>query len=155
MAGGIPPGLAQGKPSPAGREARWTIGVYFAIEAGDEEEARAALGHALAGLEPDLPLRGQPVIRPRHHGVPDNIWIAEVHPDLTQLQVIDPDDAKTRCSFVHGHFPAGVTWAVPQNSEREAKREWPQDIWQRQPGEDALLHPEVRGVLIFCKEKTS
>jgi hypothetical protein len=40
------------------------------------------------------------VIRPRHRHIADDIWIAELHPDLTRLQEIDPDDANTRCSFV-------------------------------------------------------
>jgi hypothetical protein len=137
--------------SPAGREARWRLFARFAIEAPGEEEARAVLGQALAGLEPALSLRGEPVIRPRHRRISDGMWIAEVQPDLTQLQVIDPDDAKTRCSYVTGHFPGGVTWAVPQRTERQARYEWPADIWQWQPGrDDVLLHPAVRAVMIFC-----
>ena len=108
-------------------------------------------GIRLAELEPGLLLGGGPVIRPRYRRVPDKIWVADLEPDLTHLQEIDPDDAKTRCSFVAGHFPAGVTWAAPQNTWREAKREWPPDIWQRQPGhDDVLLHPAVRAVMIFC-----
>lgn len=143
----------RGKPvlAPAEREARWRLFVRFAIEAASEDEARRVLGQALAGLEPRMPLPGEPVIRPRYRRDPGKIWVADLEPDLTHLQEIDPDDAKTRCSLVAGHFPAGVTWAAPQNSWREAKREWPPDIWQRQPGhDDVLLHPAVRAVMIFC-----
>src|SRR6266536_3121008 len=137
--------------TPAEREARWRLVVRFAIEAASEDEARAVLSRALAGLDPELRLRGEPVIRPRHRHIPDAIWIAEVPPDLTRLQAIDPDDAKTRCRYLQGHFPAGVYWSLPLNTGREAKAEWPADIWQRQPGrDDALLHPAVRGVMIFC-----
>jgi len=147
-----------GKPvlAPAEREARWRVLVRFAIEAASGYEAREVLGQALAGLEPGLLLGGGPVIRPRYRRVPDRIWVADLEPDLTHLQEIDPDDAKTRCSFVVGHFPAGVTWAAPQNTWREAKREWPPDIWQRQPGrDDVLLHPAVRAVMIFCAAAAS
>ncbi len=63
---------------------------------------------------------------------------------------IDPDDARTRCSFVPAHFPA-VTWSIPQGTERSARWDWPTDIWSRQPGrDDVLLHPAVRAVMIFC-----
>jgi hypothetical protein len=131
------------------REARWRLFVRFAIEAASEDEARRVLGQALAGLKPRMPLRGEPVTRPRR--TRDNMWVAHLEPDLTHLQEIDPDDAKTRCSLVAGYFPAGVTWLVPQRTWREAKREWPPDIWQRQPGhDDVLLHPAVRAVMIFC-----
>jgi len=140
--------------TPAEREARWRLFVRFAIEAASEDEARAVLRQALAGLDEELPLRGEPAIHPRHRRNPDDIWVAEVEPDLTHLQVIDPDDAKTRCRFVDGHFPMGVYWSLPQNTEREAKCEWPPDIWQRQPGrDDVLLHPAVRAVMIFCEAK--
>jgi hypothetical protein len=140
--------------TPAEREARWWLGMRFAIEAASEDEARAVLSQALAGLNEGLPLRGEPVIHPRHRRHPDDIWIAEVEPDLTHLQVIDPDDAKTRCSFVVGYFPGRAIWSVPLNTERKAKREWPTDIWQRQPSrDDALLHPAVQAVMIFCEAK--
>jgi hypothetical protein len=137
--------------APAEREERWRLFVRFAIEAASEDEARSVLGQALAGLGPRISLRGEPVIRARYRRTPDNMWVADLEPDLTHLQEIDPDDAKTRCSFVVGHFPVGVTWAAPRNTWREAKREWPPDIWQRQPGHDeVLLHPAVRAVMIYC-----
>lgn len=143
-----------GKPAltPAEREARWRLFVRFAIEAASEDEARAVLGQVLAGLKPGLSLRGEPVIRPRYRRTPGDIWVADLEPDLTRLQEIDPDDAKTRCSYVVGHFPGYVMWAAPRNTWREARRDWPADIWLRQPGrDDVLLHPALRAVMILCE----
>jgi hypothetical protein len=94
MATARPPGHAQEDPTPAEREARWDVGVRFAIEASGEEEARIVLNQALAALQSELRLRSAPEIRPRHRSVRDNIWIAELEPDLTQLPVIEPDDAR-------------------------------------------------------------
>lgn len=154
MAGGVPPGQGVRVVSPAEREAHWRLFARFAIEAASEGEARTFLTQALARLKPTLPLRGEPVVHPRHRRIPDDIWVAELEPDLTKLQEIDPDDAKTRCRFVQGSFPTGVFWSLPQNTAREAKCEWPPDIWQRQPGrDDLLLHPAVRAVMIFCQER--
>src|SRR5262249_16961423 len=154
MTSGVPPSSTAGTISPAEREARWTLFVRFAIEAASATEAHAALRQALAGLDEELPLPGEPVIHPRWPRSPDEIWIAELAPDLTRLQVITPDDAKTRCRYVQGHFPIGVSWILPQNTERKAKVEWPPDIWQRQHGkDDMLLHPAVRAVMIYCEAR--
>src|SRR5260370_2288507 len=123
------------------------------MEAGREEEARLSLIRPWVQLRQELPLRGQPVIHPRHRHNPDDIWVAEAEPDLTHLQVIDPDDARTRCRFVEGHFPGDVSWSLTQNTQREAKYEWPPDISQRQPGpHDVLLYSAVRAVMIACTE---
>lgn len=152
MAKDVPPGQGSEEVSPAEREARWVSFVRFAIEAASEHEAAAVLALVLAGLKPELPLRGQPVIHPRHRTIADSMWVAELVPDLTGLQEIHPDDAKTRCRFVQGKFPTGTYWSLPQNAEREAKCEWPPDIWQRQPGrDDVLLHPALRAVMIVCR----
>jgi hypothetical protein len=60
--------------TPAEREAHWSLRLQFAIEAASENEARAILGQALAGvvlryvppgMQPGLPLRDEPVIVPR------------------------------------------------------------------------------------------
>jgi hypothetical protein len=151
MTAGISSGPAAGTITPAEREARWTLYARFAIEAASEDEACTVLGQALARLKPELPLRGEPVIHPRHRRHPDDIWIAELAPDATHLEHIDPDDAKTRCRWVQGHFPGNVAWQLPKNGEREAKAEWPPDIWVRRSGpDDALLHPKLRAVMISC-----
>ncbi len=126
----------------------------FAIKAHSEADALAVLHQALGEMDPSLPLRGEPVIRPRHRRHPDNIWIAELTPDLARLERIDPDDAKTRCRWVQGHFPVGAYFVFPLTAEREAMAEWPPDIWQRQHGrDDVLLHPNVQAVRIHCAAK--
>jgi hypothetical protein len=136
--------------TPSEREAHWRLYLRFAIEADDEDEARAVVTNALGQLNPPLPLRGEPWVHPHY-----NIWTADVEPDLTHLQSIDPDDAKTRCRMVEMHIPGDViTWSLPQNTERVAKHEWPPDIWQKQPGrDDLLLHPAIRAVQIYCEGK--
>jgi hypothetical protein len=153
MAPDIPPGQAAANLSPVEREARWDLTVRFAIQATGEEEARTILSHALAALRKDLRLRDAPVIRPRYSQIRDDIWIAVLEPDLTHLLEIEPDTAPTRCSFVMDHFPISVEWVAPQNTQHEAKREWPPDIGRRTPGTDDLLpHPAVRAVTILCQE---
>jgi hypothetical protein len=148
------PGQGSEHLSPTEREARWDLRVQLAIQASDEEEARTILSHAWTVLREDLRLRGEPVIRPRYSQTPDDIWIAELEPDLTHLLRIEPDNAQTRCSYVMGHFPISVEWVAPQNTERRAEREWPPDIWHRTPGaDDQLLHPAVRAVRIWCKDR--
>jgi hypothetical protein len=138
----------------AERESRWQLLLRFAIEAASENEAAAVLGQALAQLGKELQLRSKPAIHPRHRGTPDGIWLADLEPDLTRFRALEPDDAKTRCRIVQGPFPIGVHWSLPQNTEDEAKAEWPPDIWQRQSGrDDELLHPAIQGVMIYCKAK--
>lgn len=150
----IPPGSGPGTMTPAEREARWKLGVWFAIKAANGNEAGAVLSQALAALEREMPLRGDPVLHPRDRHHPDDIWVAELAPDLTFIQVIDPDDAKTRCSLVLTYFPGkGVLWSHPVNTERKARCEWPPEIFVRRPGLDhVLLHPAVQAVKIFCEE---
>lgn len=153
MGAGNPPGPTQEELTPAEREARWELRVHLAIQAAGEEEARTVLAYALAELQPELRLRDTPVIRPRHP-IRDNVWVAVLEPDLTHLQVLEPDNAPTRCSFAMGLFPKVTGWTMPLNCEREARREWPPDIWHSQPEkEDAPLHPAVRAVMISCKVK--
>lgn len=140
--------------NPTEREARWDLTVRLAIQASDEEQARTILSDARAGLRKDLRLRDQPTIRPRYSQAPDDIWIADLKPDLTHLLKIEPDNAPTRCSYVMGHFPVSAEWVAPQNSERRAEREWPPDIWHRTPGTaDQLLHPAIRAVRICCQDR--
>lgn len=148
---GPPPGQSARPVTPAEREARWTTWVRFAIEAASEDEARAVTGQALAGLDRELPLRGDPAIGP--FDLRDGIWVATVEPDLTRLPSIEPDDAPTRCSYVASHFGTGVLW-TSHGTERQAKRDWPPDIWSRRPGQDdVLLHPALQAVMIWCAAK--
>lgn len=96
---------------------KWQPSVLFAIATASEREARAVLGQALAALDEQLPVRGDPVI-PRHRQ-PDRLWVATLRPDLTHLREIEPDDAPTRCTYLTDLFPGGVTWAVPRETTRE------------------------------------
>ncbi|MGH3303016.1 MAG: hypothetical protein ACRDOK_15320 [Streptosporangiaceae bacterium] len=142
--------------TPAEREARWTLGVWFALKADSNARADTALRGALARLDPQLPLRAEPVLHPRDRRRSDHVWVAETEPDLSFFEQIDPDDAKTRCATVQGHFPVGTMWDVPVNNAHYARREWPTEIFSRRPGiDDVLLHPAVLGVKIFCDEKTT
>ena len=99
----------------------------------------------------ELPLRGEPTIQPL--GLRDAIWVATAEPDLTGLQSIEPDDAATRVRYVSSSFGTDVLWTV-RATGRQAKWEWPPDIWSRRPGQDdVLLHPAVHAVIIWCEAK--
>lgn len=136
--------------TPAEREARWRLEVRFAIEADSAAQAGAVLAEALGGLDCQLPLQGEPVIRPRHYRHPDDIWIADITPHLTQVTEIEPDNAAARCGTLMGHFPP-VMWTGPAPTEREAMYEWPPDIWSRLPQDEVvMLHQAVRAVRIHC-----
>lgn len=141
--------------SPAEREVRWILRVRFAIEATSESDALSILRQGLSQLARELPLRGGPVARPRSSQNLDNIWIAQIEPDLTHLQMIDPDDARTRCRLVETHFPTpvGASWRI-QTTDYGVNFEWPSDIWNRQPGrDDVMLHPAIRAIMISCTSK--
>lgn len=134
--------------TPAEREAGWALWVRLAIEAASSDEARAAAGHALAGLEMELPLRSEPTIQPL--GLREGIWVATAEPDLTGLESVEPDNAVTRVRYVSGHFGPDVLW-TSRATEHQAKWEWPPDIWSRRPGQDdVLVYPAVRAAIIWC-----
>ena len=134
---------------PAERETRWALSVRFAIEATSEAEARAILSQALARLDGELPVQGEPTITPLR--LRDGIWVATLMPDLTALASIEPDDATNRCRYVSSHFGVGVGW-ISRDTERVARWDWPTDIWSRSPEDDVLLHPAVKAVMILCKQ---
>jgi hypothetical protein len=143
----VPPGESAGTMNPAGREARWSLSVRFAIEAVSEAEARAVLGQALASLDRELPLQGEPTIAPLR--IRDGIWVATLMPDLTVLASVEPDDAENRCRYVSSHFGVGVPW-MSRDTEHAVRWDWPPDIWSRTPEDDVLLHPAVQAVMILC-----
>ncbi len=157
MITGVPPGPDSGTMTPAEREGRWALGVWLAIKAASKDDADALLAQALAELDREMPLRCEPVLHPRSRHPAEDIWVAQLEPDLTFFQGIDPDDAKTRCSLVLTYFPGmGVMWSHPGNTERQARCEWPTDIFNRRPGmPDVMLHPAVQAVKIFCEERPS
>jgi hypothetical protein len=148
------PAVPSGEPAsvltPAEREAHWALSVRFAIEAASEAETRAILSQALARLDRELTLRGEPTITPLR--LRDGIWVATLMPDLTALASFEPDDATNRCRYVSSHFSVGVGW-MSRNTERVARWDWPPDIWSRSPEDDILLHPAVQAVMILCEAK--
>lgn len=150
MSPGVPPGESTSTMTPAEREARWALSARFAIGAAGEAEARSILGRALASLDRELPLQGEPTIAPLR--LRDDIWVATLIPDLTVLASVEPDDARNRCRYVSSHFGVGVTW-MSRNTEHAARWDWPPDIWSRSPEDDILLHPAVQAVMILCEAK--
>jgi hypothetical protein len=151
MSSGVPSSESASSTTSAEREARWALSVRFAIGAASEAEARAILGQALASLDRELPLHGEPTIAPPR--LRDGIWVATLIPDLTVLASVEPDDARNRCRYVSSHFGVGVTW-MSRDTEHAARWDWPPDIWSRQPGQDdVLLHPAVQAVMIWCETK--
>ena len=150
MSPGVPPGESAGNMTPTGREARWSLSARFAIEAASEAEARAILGQALASLDRELPLQGEPTIAPLR--IRDGIWVAMLMPDLTVLASVEPDDAENRCRYVSSHFGVGVPW-MSRDTEHAVRWDWPPDIWSRSPEDDVLLHPAVQAVMILCEAK--
>jgi hypothetical protein len=78
---------------------------------------------------------------------------AEAQAITSHLDGIEPDDAENRCRYVSHHFGPYVTW-ISRDSQREARWDWPPDIWNRQPGtDDVLLHPAVQAVMIWCRPR--
>jgi hypothetical protein len=146
----VPPRESAGIMTPAEREARWALSVRFAIEAASGVEARAILTQALARLDRELPLQGEPTITPLR--LRDGIWVVGLVPDLTALASVEPDDAANRCRYVSSHFGVSVGW-ISRHTERVARWDWPSDIWSRSPEDDILLHPAVRAVMILCEAK--
>ena len=138
--------------TPAEREERWALSVRFAIEAASEAEARAITGQVLSRLDRELPARDEPTITPLRHR--NGIWVATLVPDLAVLSSVEPDDAENRCRYVSSHFPIGVTWTC-RATKTGARWDWPPDIWSRSPGNDVLLHPAVRAVMIWCEARNT
>jgi hypothetical protein len=125
--------------------------VRFAIEAASEAGTRAIFGQALAGLDRELPVPGEPAMVPLGHR--DGVWVAMLEPDLTMLASVEPDDAPNRCRYVSSHFPVGVTW-VSRDTGHGARWDWPPDVWSRRAGrDDVLLHPAVLAVTIWCEAR--
>jgi hypothetical protein len=89
--------------------------------------------------------------------VTDGRWAVTMHPDLTVLPSIEPDNAQTRLRYLAGRFNEGVTW-TSRDGERQGTWAWPPDFWSKRAGQDdVLLHPAIQAVLIFvsAREKAS
>jgi hypothetical protein len=99
----VPPDTPAENMTPPDREARWTLRVWLAIEAPTEHEARGVLNQALAGLRMEIPVRRESATRSRRPGRPDDLWVAEVEPDLTHVQVsiqTTPGHAAPSCEAI-------------------------------------------------------
>ena len=137
--------------APGERERRWDLSLRLAIEAASEAEARAITSLVLSRMRRELPLQGEPVITPLP--ARDGLWDATLRPDLAVLGGIKPDDATNWCRYVSHHFGPDPLW-TSRASRREARWDWPPDIWTRQPGtDDVLLHPAVQAVMIWCRPR--
>jgi hypothetical protein len=137
--------------TPAERERRWDLSLRLAIEAASEAEAQAITSQVLSRLRRELPLQGKPVITPLP--ARDGLWDATLHPDPALLEGIKPDDATNCCRYVSHHFGPDPLW-ISRASQREARWDWPPDIWSRQPGtDDVLLHTAVQAVMIWCRRR--
>ena len=130
--------------SPAEREAPWTVWARFAIEAASEVDARAIADRVFAQMEATA--GGEPQVIPfrRRPGS----WVATAHMDLTVLPSLEPDNARTRLSYLAAGL-GGATWGG-RVTERQGKWEWPPDIWSREPGkDDVLVHPAVLAAILW------
>lgn len=137
--------------APAERERRWDLVLRLAIEAASAAEARAITSQVLSRMRRELPLQGEPVITPLP--ARDGLWDATLRPDPALLEGIKPDDATNCCRYVSHHFGPDPLW-ISRVSGRQARWDWPPDIWSRQPGtDDVLLHPAVQAVMIWCRPR--
>lgn len=134
--------------TPAEREAPWTVWARFLIKASSQGEARTIADSVIARMEASA--SGEPQIAAfrRRPGT----WVVTAHMDLTTLPSLEPDDARTRLSYLSGGF-GQVTWAS-RVTEREGRWDWPPDIWSREPGkDDVLVHPAVLAAILFASAK--
>lgn len=130
--------------NPAERESRWSTTVRLAMAARDESEARAIGDAVLASL--GIPVAGEPQYTPGESGT----WFVRIAADLSGLVAIEPDDVRTRFSFVAGHLKGADTWSSRVDETRKSGQfEWPPSVWEKQPGrDDELLHPAIRAARI-------
>jgi hypothetical protein len=127
------------------REAPWTVWVRFLIEAGSEDEARGIADGVIAQMAAKAAREPEVVAFRRRPGT----WVATAHMDLTALPSLEPDDARTRLSYLSAGL-GQVTW-TSRVSEREGRWDWPPDIWSKEPGKDDLLvHPSVLAAILWA-----
>ena len=120
----------------------WSAGVMFAIDAGDEQEARAIAGAVLGQMDVAATILGD-----RTGPVPEGLWTVTADVDLSEVTV-EPDTAENRVSYMVRHLE-GVTWVGRAADDSRAVRQWPPDVWGRQPGDDVLGRPEIRAIRIW------
>jgi hypothetical protein len=127
---------------PAARPS-WSAGVMFAIDAGSEQEARAIAGAVLDQMGGTATILGD-----RTGPVPEGLWTVTADVDFGNVTV-EPDNAENRLSYLALNLE-GVTWVSKTTGDNRTVRQWPPDVWGRQPGaDDVLVHPAIRAVRIW------
>jgi hypothetical protein len=127
---------------PASRPS-WSAGVMFAIDAGSEQEARAIAGAVLDQMGGTARILGD-----RTGPVPEGLWTVTADVELGDVTV-EPDTAENRLSFLTLNLE-GVSWVSKTTGDNRTVRQWPPDVWARQPGaDDVLVHPAIRAVRIW------
>jgi hypothetical protein len=121
----------------------WSAWAMFAIDAGSEPEARVIAARVLDEMDVEA------TISPERTGnVPDGLWTVTAEIDMSGVQV-EPDDAQNRVSYLIRNLE-GVTWES-RARDHQALRQWPPDVWSRQPGNDDVLgHPAIRAARIWA-----
>ncbi|MGI8446890.1 MAG: hypothetical protein ACR2MP_06860 [Streptosporangiaceae bacterium] len=125
------------------QENGWTVVIRFAIAVASEHEARTILADVLSHM--DMTSDGQPVAERRG----DGLWTMEAKLNLSEVPVFDPDDARTRLSYVARNLE-GVTWRVVRADEDDALFEWPPSYWATSGRNEVLAHPAIRAVSILA-----
>jgi DNA-binding phage protein len=125
----------------------WTVTAMFAVEAADERAARAVLTGVLE--EMDVATTSEVTVVQSGEAV----WTVKVEVDLSGLPVIDPDDARTRITYVTRNV-GGVTWRSTRTDERHVTYEWPPSFWVMSGGHEVLVHPAIRAAAIHASGHT-
>jgi hypothetical protein len=126
---------------PTTRRNDWTVMMKLTVELDSEHQAREIINDILSQI--DVPPDGHPTVVPRGGGY----WTTEVKLDLTAVPVIDPDDARTRISYVTRNIE-GVTWRVVQANEYKALFEWPPGHGDTSRRDGFLGHSAIHAVAI-------
>jgi hypothetical protein len=121
----------------------WSAGVMLAIDAGSEPEARAVAGAVLEQMDVTATIRDD-----RTGPVPEGLWTVTADVDLSDVTV-EPDNAENRLSYLSRNLE-GVTWVGKVMSDSKAVRQWPPDVWGRQPGDDFLGNPAIRAARVWA-----
>jgi DNA-binding phage protein len=119
----------------------WIITVTFAVEATGEREARKIVSDVLSHM--DMTSDGNPSAE--RGG--DEPWAIEVKLNLSAVPVIEPDDARTRISYVTRNLE-GVTWRVIQANEDDALFEWPPHRQASSEWKEVLGNPAIRAATV-------
>jgi hypothetical protein len=115
----------------------WTVTVRFAVDAADETEARSIVSGVLEKMEV---LPSKRLVTAREG---ERTWTVEAELNLSGLEKIDPDDARSRLQYVTRNL-GGLTWRVVRADERQGKFEWPPSFWAMSRRDEVLVHPAIK-----------